>query len=202
MNNKVIIIGASGHGKVVADIVRQSNDEIVGFLDDAYTGTRDFYGSKIIGVSNDYIKFKDCSFIIAIGNNEIRKRISSKMNCKWYTGIHPTAVVSETATIGEGSVIMPNAVVNADAVIGKHSIVNSSAIVEHDCKVGDYSHIAPQSAVCGVTTLGSNTFLGAGGTVINVINCCDDVKLGAGAVVIKSINEKGTYVGVPCKKIK
>ena len=203
MNEKVIIIGAGGHAKVVADIVRKNEDIVSGFLDDAYENEKEFYGSKIYGRVNKYELFKEnCCFIIAIGNNKIRERISKELKCRWYTGIHPTAVVSKSATIGEGTVVMPNAVINADAIIGKHSIINSGAIIEHDCKVGDYTHIAPKGLVCGVTNIGEKTFLGAGGTVINVIDVSDETTIGAGSVVVKNIKEKGTYVGVPCKKIK
>ena len=203
MRKNVIIIGAGGHAKVVADIVRKNDDILVGFLDDAYENEVEFYDSRIFGPISMYTNFKGtCSFIIAIGNNKIREKISNELDCTWYTGIHPTAVVSKSANVGEGTVVMPNAVINADAQIGKHSIVNSGAIVEHDCYIGDYSHIAPKSVVCGVTNLGEKTFLGAGGTIINVVNVCDGVNIGAGAVVIKDIKESGTYVGVPCKKIK
>ncbi len=203
MNKRVIIIGAGGHSKVVADIVRASGDIVVGYLDDSFDGEREFYGSKIIGTVDSYLPYvQDCYFVIAIGNNSVRDKISHKLNCKWYTGIHPSAVISDSASIDEGTVIMPNAVVNADAKIGKHVIINTGSIVEHDCEIGDFSHIAPKSVVCGVTKLGKKVWLGAGSTVMHVINICDNVMVGAGGVVVKDICEAGTYVGVPAKKIK
>ncbi len=203
MNKKVIIIGAGGHSKVVADIVRKSGDFVEGFLDDAHNTPVDFYGSKILGKTEKYLEYvDDCYFIIAIGNNSVREKISKRLNCKWYTGIHPTAVVSQSAVIGEGTVIMPNAVINADANIGKHTIINTGSIVEHDCTVGNYTHVAPKSVVCGASNIGNSMWLGTGGTVINLVDVCDNVMLGAGAVVVRNIDETGTYVGVPCKKIK
>lgn len=203
MNKKVIIIGAGGHAKVIADIVRSNNDVVAGFLDDSFTEEKEFYGSRIIGKSSDYINYSDdCSFIIAIGNNGVRERISGSFKCAWYTAIHSSAVVSSSAVIGEGTCVMANAVINADARIGAHVIINTASVVEHDCVIGDYSHIAPKSVVCGVTTVGKNVWLGAGSTVMHVLNICDNVMLGAGGVVVQNINEAGTYVGVPAKKIK
>lgn len=202
MNKKVIIIGASGHGKVIADIIRKSNDTVVGFLDDAFEFITQFYGSTILGKVDRYVEFKDCEFIIAIGNNEIRQRIAGQLKCEWYTAIDPSAKISESAKIGKGSCIMANAVVNADAAILEHTIINTSAIIEHDCLIGSFSHVSPRSVVCGLTKIGNNVWLGAGSTIINVLSICDNVVIGAGSVVTKSINEEGTYVGVPTKRIK
>ncbi len=203
MNKKVIIIGAGGHAKVIADIIRSNNDDVVGFLDDSFTEEKEFYGSRIIGKSGDYVNYlDDCSFIIAIGNNGVRERISGLFKCAWYTAIHPSAEVSSSAVIGEGTCVMANAVVNADAKIGAHVIVNTASVVEHDCVIGDYSHIAPKSVVCGATSVGKNVWIGTGSTVVNLISICDNVMLGAGGVVVKSIDEAGTYVGVPARKIK
>lgn len=203
MNKRVIIIGAGGHSKVVADIVRALGDIVVGFLDDSFDGEREFYGSKIIGNVDSYSVYaKDCQFVIAIGNNSVRDKISNKLNCQWYTGIHPSAIISKSASVGNGTVIMPNAVVNADAKIGEHVIINTGSIVEHDCVVGNYTHIAPKSVVCGASHIGSYVWLGTGSTVSNLVHICDNVLLGAGGVVVKDICESGTYVGVPARKIK
>ncbi|MBP3495275.1 MAG: acetyltransferase [Clostridia bacterium] len=203
MNKKIVIVGAGGHARVIADIVRASNDIVVGFLDDAYEKGDALYGSQILGHTDNYISYKDeCYFVLAIGNNITRQTLAQKMNCSWHTAIHPSAVISPSAQIKEGAVVMPGAVINANAVIGKHAIVNTCAIVEHDSDIGEFSHISPRCTVCGVTRIGKRVWLGAGAVVINVKKICDDVIVGAGAVVTKSIEEEGTYVGVPCKKIK
>ena len=202
MNKKVVIIGAGGHGKVIADIVRKNGDTVECFLDDAYTVDTDFYGSKILGKSEKYKEFTDCSFIVAIGNNGIREKIVSSLDCKWYTAIHPSAQISDSDKIGEGSCVMANCVINSDAQIGSHTIINTCAIIEHDCKIGDFCHVSPGAIVCGVTMIGKGTWIGAGATVKNVISICDGVTVGMGSAVIHNINEKGTYVGVPAKKIK
>lgn len=196
---KVVIIGASGHGKVVADIVRANGDEVVGFLDDAYLKGTDFFNSKILGNTKEYCELEGCEFFIAIGNSSIRKVLSGLFDYKWYTAIHPSAQISPSAVIGKGTCVMANAVINADAQVGDFTIINTGAIVEHDCKIGDYCHLSPRATVCGVTTVGDNVWLGTGSTVKNVVSICDDVILGAGAVVVNNIKEPGTYIGVPAK---
>lgn len=200
MNKKVIIIGAGGHAKVIADIVRKNNDIVVGFLDDAYDEKTEFYDSLIYGKISNYKEYADCEFIIAIGNNPIREKISKKMCCEWYTAIHPSAQISDSVKIGKGSCVMANAVINADTTIGSHAIINTGAIIEHDCKVGDFTHISPRATVCGLVSVGRGAWLGAGSVIKNVLNICENAIVGAGGVVISDITEKGIYVGVPARK--
>ncbi len=204
MNNRVVIIGAGGHAKVVADIVRKSGDFVEGFLDDNEERTGEaFFGAHIIGTSREIERLSaDCLFFSAIGSNKVRKHISESFDCRWYTAIHPTAVIGEGASVGEGSCVMANAVINPAASVGKHCIVNTSAIVEHDCKVGDFTHMSPKSSICGAGALGSLVWLGTGATVVNGVSVCDETVVGAGAVVVKNIEECGTYIGVPAKRIK
>lgn len=201
----VIIIGASGHGKVIADIIKRSNDEIIGFLDDDPDIGKEFMGFPVLGAILNYKKYIDkAEFIIAIGNAYVRKRISERLiEVKWYTAIHPTAVISEfDVTIGEGTVIMANAVINAGAKIGKHCIVNSSSVVEHDNFIENYSHISVGAKLAGTVFVGELSWIGIGACVCNNVKICQNCMVGAGAVVINDIEESGTYVGVPVKKIK
>ena len=198
---KVVIIGAGGYGKVIADIIRKSGDTVECFLDEAYTVDTDFYGSKLLGKTEKYKDFLNCYFIVAIGNNKIREKIVNMLDCKWYTAVHPSAQISDSVKIGEGTCVMANSVINADAVIGNHSIVNTGSIIEHDCKIGDFCHISPSATVCGVTTVGKSVWIGAGATVKNVLTICDNTIIGVGAAVVNDITEGGTYVGVPAKKI-
>lgn len=201
----VIIIGASGHGKVIADIIKKSKDEIFGFLDDNLDIGKEFMGFPVLGAISNYKKYIDkAEFIIAIGNAYIRKRISEQLiEAKWYTAIHPTAVISEfDVTIEEGTVIMANAVINAGAKIGKHCIINSSAVVEHDNFIENYSHISVGAKLAGTVFIGELSWIGIGACVSNNIRICKRCMIGAGAVVINDIEESGTYVGVPVKKIK
>ncbi len=201
MRKEVIIIGASGHGKVIADIIEKSSDRVFGFLDDADNLTTVF-GYPVMGKVSDCEKYKNKYFIIAIGNNEIRRRISATYKeLKYYTAIHPTAVLSKDIKLGCGTAVMANAVVNASAVIGNHCIINTGAIIEHDNILEDYVHISPKAALGGTVRVGKNTHIGIGATVRNNINICDDCIIGAGAVVVKDIVNSGTYVGVPVKEL-
>ena len=204
MSKSVVIIGASGHGKVIADIIVNSDDKVLGFLDDA----DDVQGKKIIGFPvlgkiADYDNYKDCEFVIAIGNPYIREKIAIELPVKWYTAIHPTAVISSLdVEIGEGTVIMANAVVNPSARIGKHCIINTGAIVEHDNILEDYVHLSPNVTLAGIVKVGKSTHIGAGSCTKQVLNIASDCIIGAGSVIVKDITESGTYVGVPTRKIK
>lgn len=201
MNKPVIIVGASGHGKVVADIVIKSHDILVGFLDDN-ENLKEFAGYPVLGRTSDYIKHTDCFMIIAIGKSDIREKFATEMEGKviWYTGIHPSAQISTlNVKIGSGSVIMANAVVNSNSSIGQHCIVNTSAIVEHDNTIADFVHISVGVRLGGNVCVGKSTWIGIGSTVNNNINICDNCMIGAGAVVIDDITESNTYVGIPAK---
>lgn len=203
MSESVIIIGASGHGKVIADIVIKSGDKVVGFLDDGIEKGTVISGIEVLGSVPDYVKWKDCSFVIGIGNPYTRERIHDKMSVKWYTAVHPTAVISSLdVEIGDGTVVMANAVINSNAKIGKHCIINTAAVVEHDNVLADYVHISPNVTLAGNVKIGKNTHIGIGSQVIQGITIASDVTIGAGATVVRNIEEKGTYVGIPTKKIK
>lgn len=203
MNKKVIIIGASGHGKVIADIVVKSNDIVVGFLDDGISAGTSILGFPVLGKTSDCINYLDCEFVIGIGNAKIRRKIAETYGgqLNWYTAIHPSAIIGLKVVICEGTVVMANAIINTSTQIGQHCIINTGAIVEHDNIIDDYVHISPNATLCGVVHIGENTHIGASATIKNVINITSDVVVGAGSVVIKDINEKGTYVGVPARKL-
>ena len=206
MSKKVVIIGAGGHAKVIADIIEKSGDIIYGFLDDNLpVDTKIVKEYKVLGKIDKCIELQnneDIYFIIGIGNNYFRKKINDVYKLKYYTAIHPTAVIAINTNIKEGSVIMANSCINTSSKIGRHCIINTGTIIEHDCYVGDYIHISPNATLCGTVTVGEFTHIGAGVTIINNINITSDCIIGAGGVVVKDIKEKGTYVGVPVKKIK
>ena len=133
MNKKVIIIGAGGHGKVVADIVEKSGDTVYGFLDDGCDERSEFLGFPFLGKTDDCEKYiNEAEFVIAIGKADIRDKIAQRLKgAKLYTAVHPSAVISSIdVAIGEGTVIMANAVVNPGSRIGRHCIINTGAIVE------------------------------------------------------------------------
>ena len=203
MKDKIVIIGASGHGKVVADILNGYKEII--FLDD--DETKDIIGKYLVaGRSKDIDNYKDeCDCIIAIGNNTIREKIYnklSKLGINQITLIHPTAVIDKTVVIEEGTVVMANAVLNADVKIGKGCIINTAATIDHDCTINDFVHISPGVKIAGTVDIGKRTWIGIGSSIINNLTICDDCIIGAGSTVIKDIKEEGTYTGSPVRKVR
>lgn len=199
----VIIVGASGHGKVIADIVINCGDKVVGFLDDDQS-KKEFCGYKVLGTSDTFNNYPDCEFVIAIGNADIREKIAEKMNgVNWYTAIHPKSVISKFDTvIGEGTVVMANAVINPGAKIGRHCIINTASVIEHDNVIEDFAHVAVGAKLAGEVHVGKRTWVGIGASVVQCTKVCDDCMIGAGAIVVKDIKEAGTYVGVPAVIVK
>ena len=202
MTKKLVIIGASGHGKVIADIALKNGYEIIGFLDDN-ENVKKILGFNVIGKVAEIHKWvDDCEFVIAIGNNVIRERIAETYNVKWATLIHPTVNIGLDVKIGEGTVIMAKAVLNSSVTVGKHCIVNTGAIVEHDNVLEDYVHISPNTTLAGTVCVGKKTHIGVGAVVRNNLSIVGDVIVGAGAVVVKDISEAGVYIGVPARRMK
>ena len=198
---KLAIIGASGHGKVVADIARKNGYKKIVFLDDDES-IHECGGYTVIEKSSEAGTI-DADIIVGIGNAGIRKRIQeSEKKKKLVTLIHPDAVIAEDVAIGAGTVVMAGAVINPGVRIGKGCIINTCSSVDHDCVVGDYVHIAVGSHLCGTVSVGCGTWIGAGATVSNNVSICSDCMIGAGAVVVKDIDSAGTYMGVPARKIQ
>ena len=200
MAQQVIVIGAGGHGKVVADIVLRSGHTLLGFLDDSQA-VSPVAGIPMLGTVDCYARYPQASFVLAIGSAAARQTLSRKLTgVNWLTAIHPSAVISPlNVTIGPGSVIGANAVVNPGASIGSHCIINTGAIVEHDNKIGDFCHISVGAKLGGGVCIGDSTWVGIGVTVSNHLCICGNCTIGAGAVVIRNIRESGTYVGIPAR---
>lgn len=199
---KITIIGASGHGKVIADIARLNGYDDISFIDDN-TELVSCGRYRVVGTT-DCINKLDGDFIVGIGNPTVRKMFMEKLGengKKVVTLIHPQAVIGEDVLIGTGSVIMANAVVNPGTKIGNGVIINTCSSVDHDCEISDYVHIAVGAHICGTVSIGELTWIGAGVTVINNTSVCGNSIVGAGATVIKNISLKGTYVGIPAKRI-
>lgn len=202
--NNLVIVGASGHGKVIADIAEKVGYTDIAFLDD--NPTVKYCGDyMVVGGCKDADYYKNADFIIAIGNTKIRRKIQSefiKKGLNIVSLIHPAAIIASNVKIGIGTVVMAGAVINPCTEIGQGCIINTCASVDHDCCIGDYVHISVGSHVAGTVTVKHDTWIGAGATVSNNINIVADCMIGAGAVVIADITESGTYVGVPAKIIK
>lgn len=205
MKDKLIIIGASGHGKVIADIATKMNKwKSIAYLDDD-ENIKSPMGLEVIGETADAYIYKDESdFFVAIGNNAIREEIQEKLLSRGFSVVklvHPSAIIGTDVEIGIGTVIMAGVVINSSSKIGNGCIINTSCSLDHDNIIGDYVHISPGSNLAGTVSVGKGCWLGVGSVVSNNINICSGCKVGAGAVVINDMTEAGTYVGVPAKLI-
>lgn len=201
---KIAIIGQGGHSKVIQDIIRALKGiEIVGYFDDKFEYVSVKQGicyGPIFSAVRLREQIKDLKFIVAIGTNIVRKNIVEKLNLldeDYAVLIHPSAIISASAKVGSGSVIMANAVVNADAAIHKHTIINSGSVIEHDTKVGDYAHISPKATLTGGVTVEEGVHVGAGATLIPQVVVGKWSVIGAGATVIRDIPNDCTAVGTP-----
>lgn len=205
MKNKLIIIGASGHGKVVADIAIKMNKwQSVVFLDDD-KAIKVSMGLEVIGKTADACTYKhEADFFVAIGSNATREKVQEKLideGLNVVSLIHPSANIGIDVEIGMGTVVMAGAVINSSSRIGKGCIINTSSSLDHDNVIEDYVHISPGTSLAGTVKVGKGSWLGIGSIVSNNVNICSGCKVGAGAVVVKDITEPGTYVGVPVMKI-
>ena len=199
---KLAIIGASGHGKVIADIAVKNGYEEIAFFDDNEE-IHECAGFPVVGTSGDVDKYLDYDVIVAIGNASIRKKIHKQVGeYRLTTLIHPQSVISRRVTIGKGTVVMAGAIINSDTKIGEGCIINTGASVDHDCNIGDFVHVSVGAHVAGTVILEDETWIGAGATVSNNVEICGECMIGAGAVVVKNIKDQGTYIGVPTEKMK
>ena len=192
------LFGASGHGKVIKDILNANGVQVEAFVDD------DSNVNECGGCPVKHNALGLSPMIVSIGMNRIRKMIVERLKTnnpaiKFATAIHPSAVVSPSAKIGEGTVVMAGVVINADAIIGKHCIINSGATIDHDCAVGDYCHIAPGTHISGATHVGEGTWIGVGSSVIQCLNIGKNCMIGAGSVVVRDIPDNVTAYGCPAK---
>lgn len=204
----IVIVGQGGHSKVIEEIVLANNEhQVVGYLDDKYEDltikNQTYYGP--ISFADEIINsFKEIKFVIGIGNNLIRKKIVKQLNFSeqcYATLIHPSAVISPRARIGNGTVIMANTVINIDARIGQHSIINTSSVVEHDNWIGDFVHISPNATLTGSIHIADGVHVGAGAIIIPNLTIGEWSVIGGGATVINHLPPNCTAVGVPAKVI-
>jgi sugar O-acyltransferase (sialic acid O-acetyltransferase NeuD family) len=209
MTKELSIVGASGHGKVVADIAEQLGF-IIKFYDDAYPNKTTIAHWPILGSTSDLItsNHKNVELfnnvVVAIGNNDIRFQKIKQLQDKGFnliTLIHPSALVSRYAEIENGTVIFPRAVINAFARIGLGAIINTGSIVEHDCIVGDYAHISPNASLSGGVEVGSKCWIGVGSQVKQLVKIGNNTIIGAGSTVLSDIPSDVTAVGSPAKVI-
>jgi sugar O-acyltransferase (sialic acid O-acetyltransferase NeuD family) len=208
VTRRLIVYGAGGHGKVVADIGRSMGFAIAAFVDDGAPkiGTT-FFGAPVLSwerLIRDREKWADAVMGLGIGDNTVRE------HCFWricaagvpvVTLVHPTAVLAPSARLGVGTVVMACAVVNPDAVVGDGAILNTGSIVEHDNRLARFVHLSPNVALGGNVCIGDRTHLGLGAVVLPGVRVGADVRVGAGAVVHRPVVDGLTIVGVPARPI-
>lgn len=203
---RLAILGASGHGKVVADAAEHSGWDSITFFDDAWPDVKD-NGSWLVDGNTASLLERLAEFdgvVVAIGSNCIRAEKQNSLSvagARLATVVHPSAVVSLYATIGEGAVVFGNAVVNACAIVGAGTIVNTGAIVEHDCVVGEFAHLSPNAALAGGVNLGQEAWVGACASVRQLLSVGAGSVVGMGAVVTRDVPPGATVVGNPAKPL-
>jgi UDP-N-acetylbacillosamine N-acetyltransferase len=192
----IYIYGASGHGLVVSDIAKACGYDDIIFIDDG---------------ENSYLTFeqiknnKNIPIAFGIGENNTREKLFKRVqkNCfEIITLVHPSAIISPSASIASGTVVMPNVVVNAKATIGSGVILNSSCVIEHECIIEDFVHVSPNVALAGVVKIGKFTHIGIGSSVIQCITIGEHTIIGAGSVVVNNINDFKKAYGNPCREIE
>jgi len=205
----IAIIGASGHGLVVADVVRCAGRlRVVGFLDSGKPVGSGPTGLPILGPGEAVVElakrhgFAAC--LVAVGHNEIRRECVAMLLGKmpelhFATAIHPMAVVAECVEIGEGSVVMAGAVINPGCRIGRHCIVNTGACLDHESVMGDFSSLAPGVVTGGNVLIGEGAAIGLGPSIIHGISIGRETVIGAGAVVVKDVPANVVAMGVPAR---
>jgi len=191
---EVYLYGAGGHAKVVFDILK-SNEIAVPKIYDDDTSINNFLDIPV------FQKGVTPPLIISIGNNIIRKKVVEKLKEANYSSAvcAKNAMVSDSAELDEGTVVMQGAIIQHSAKIGKHCIINTGASIDHDCKIGDFVHIAPHSTLCGNVEVGEGTLIGAGATIIPSVKVGKWTVIGAGSVVVNDIPDNATAYGNPCK---
>ena len=195
--NKISVIGASGHAKVIIDIIEELGCIVENVYDQDEKKT-EILNHKIVHNFNNIPKHS----IIAIGNNCIRKKIADDYSFSLPALVHPKSIISKYVVLGEGTVVMAGVSVNADSSIGNYCILNTNCSIDHDCKIADFVHISPNVALAGNVEVGECTHIGIGSCVKQGIRIGKNCIIGAGAVIIKDIPDGSTIVGNPGKVIK
>lgn len=208
MSEPLFVFGASGHGKVVIDALRRAGGTVALLIDD----NSKIAGTALLGyvVAGDRDVLLSAhrhvgSGVVAIGSNRARLEVAAWLRERSFilhTVVDPSALVSEYATLGAGTLVMPHAVVNADAGVGDCVIVNTAATVDHDCWIGDGVHIGPGAHLCGDVRVGRGTFIGAGTVIVPGVRIGVDAVIGAGSTVLADVSDGASVAGSPCRPLE
>lgn len=196
----VWVLGGSGHAKVVVSTLRASGARVRAVLDDA----PERHGSSVLGVrvGGPIAVPAEGWGVVAIGKNEIRRKVAERTGARWATAVHPRAAVESSAALGPGTVVFAGAVIQADARVGAHGIVNTGASVDHDCFLGSYVHIGPGARLCGGVEIGDGVFIGAGAVCMPNVRVGAWSTIGAGAVVNRDVPPNVVAAGVPVRILR
>lgn len=204
----IIIVGAGGHSKVVADAAARAGFSIRGFVDDR-ANTAPLPDYRLIGSITDLANVRSLDgavkFVVAIGDNRARMQVVEELALpteRYAAVIDPSAVVSRHASIAEGSVVLQGAIVNAGAEVGQHAILNTGCTIDHDCRIGDYTHVSPGANLAGGVVVGEGAHLGIGTCAIPGCSIGAWSVVGAGAAVVRDIPVKCVAVGVPAREVR
>jgi sugar O-acyltransferase (sialic acid O-acetyltransferase NeuD family) len=194
------LYGASGHAKVIIDILTNREIDIQGVFDDDINIEK-IFDYTIQPVPKE-VETLDGRFIISIGDNKIRKSLSEKYSLLFGSAIHSSCIMSDSVSIGDGTAIMASAVINSSTLIGKHVIINTSASIDHDCVIGDYVHISPSACLCGGVQVGIGSHVGAGSVILPGVNVGSWSTVGAGCVVLSDVPAFSVVVGNPARILR
>lgn len=189
------LYGASGHGKVVKEVLDDLGITVEAYIDDDPSLSK-FFGLPVYRPSSEL-----SPVIVSIGKCDVRRSVVQRLECEFGTAIHPSAIVSPSVTIDEGTVVMHGAIIQADSKIGKHCIINTRASVDHECVIEDFVHIAPGCSISGNVHVGEGTWIGTGATVIQGINIGKNCFIGAGSVIVKDVPDNTKGYGVPFRVV-
>jgi sugar O-acyltransferase (sialic acid O-acetyltransferase NeuD family) len=203
----ILVFGAGGHARTVISILKEKHDsKDICIFDKPLNPTEQILGVAVRDISFFYeniSKYRECEFIISIGDNSKRKETFDsllKLNVVPVNLISVKAEVDESSVIGRGNCIAQSSIVCSEVKIGSNNIINTDALIEHEVIIGNHNHISPKSCLLGRVKIGNNVLIGAGAVIKDNVEICDDVVIGANATVVKDISEAGIYIGTPVKK--
>ncbi|TNJ38564.1 acetyltransferase [Chlorobaculum thiosulfatiphilum] len=204
---RLALLGASGHGKVVADAALLDGWREVDFFDDAWPDVSCVGPWPVIGNSQSLIEQLSTydGVVVAIGDNSIRLQkltLFQEIGLPLVTIIHPSSVISQYGRIGKGTVVFAGAIINPFAEIGCGSIINTAATIDHDCKIADGVHVSPGAHLGGGVQVGKSTWIGLGASVKQCIRIGENSIVGMGAVVVRDVPSGVTVVGVPAREMR
>ncbi len=198
--NRLIIIGAGGHGKVVAETAEACGYSDVVFVDQDWPTRQQIGHWSIIGQPGSITT--PAMMFCAVGHNATREQLFKHYGLEQSPVlIHPAAVLSPSARLGAGTLVVAGAIVNADTTVGCGTILNTGCSVDHDCVLGAFTHISPGARLAGDVTIGTRSWIGIGAVVKEGVTIGCGVIVGAGAAVICDIEDGAMVSGVPARKM-